>query len=103
MMINGIGGQPETHIGALYSKGGRAITMLYSTALEGAVSRIVPKLESGELVTMPRFWADTIVTEYGVADLLGKNHKERAEALIAIAHPDFRPELKNSLSSGLVS
>lgn len=96
-MINGIGGQPETHIGALYSKGGRAITMLYSTALDGAVSRIAPKLESGELVTMPRFWADTIVTEYGVADLLGKNHKERAEALIAIAHPDFRSELRKSL------
>ena len=100
-MINGIGGQPETHIGALYSKGGRAITMLYSTALDGAVSRIVPNLESGELVTMPRFWADTIVTEYGVADLLGKNHRERAEALIAIAHPDFRKELRKSLSTGL--
>ena len=102
-MINGIGGQPETHIGALYSKGGRAITMLYSTALDGAVSRIVPNLESGELVTMPRFWADTIVTEYGVADLLGKNHWERAEALIAIAHPDFRKTLRKSLSAGLSS
>ena len=100
-MINGIGGQPETHIGALYSKGGRAITMLYSTALDGAVSRIVPKLESGELVTMPHFWADTIVTEYGVADLLGKNHRERAEALISIAHPDFRSELRKSLANGL--
>ncbi len=100
-MINGIGGQPETHIGALYSKGGRAITMLYSTALDGAVSRIVPKLESGELVTIPHFWADTIVTEYGVADLLGKNHRERAEALIAIAHPDFRAELRKSLANGL--
>ena len=95
-MINGIGGQPETHIGALYSKGGRAITMLYSTALDGAVSRIVPKLESGEFVTMPHFWADTVVTEYGVADLLGKNHRERAEALITIAHPDFRSELRKS-------
>ena len=99
-MINGIGGQPDTHIGALYSKGGRAVTLLYSTALDGAVSRIVPRLESGELVTMPRFWADTIVTEYGVADLLGKNHRERAEALIAIAHPDFRPELRKALATG---
>ncbi len=98
-MINGIGGQPETHIGALYSRGGRAITMLYSTALDGSVSRIAPRLESGELVTMPRFWADTIVTEYGVADLLGKNHRERAEALIAIAHPDFRRELRKSAFS----
>ena len=66
-MYNGIGGQPETHIGALYSEGGRAITLLYSTALQGSISRIVPKLESGEMVTMPSFWADTIVTEYGVA------------------------------------
>ena len=101
-MINGIGGQPETHIGALYSKGGRAITMLYSTALDGAVSRIVPKLESGELVTMPHFWADTIVTEYGVADLLGKNHRERAEALISIAHPDFKRELRKSLADARI-
>ena len=101
-MYNGIGGQPETHIGALYSEGGRAITLLYSTALRGAISRIVPKLESGEMVTMPRFWADTIVTEYGVAHLLGKNHRERAEALIAIAHPDFRPELQKAASGWLL-
>ena len=95
-MINGIGGQPETHLGALYSKGGRAITLLYSTAAHGAISRIVPKLESGELVTMPRFWADTIVTEYGVARLLGRNHRERADALISVAHPDFRAELRRA-------
>ena len=101
-MYNGIGGQPETHIGALYSEGGRAITLLYSTALRGAISRIVAKLESGEMVTMPRFWADTIVTEYGVAHLLGKNHRERAEALIAIAHPDFRPELQKAASGWLL-
>ena len=95
-MYNGIGGQPETHLGALYSKGGRAITLLYSTALDGAVSRIIPKLESGEIVTMPHFWSDTVVTEYGVAHLLGKNHHERAEALIAIAHPDFRADLRKA-------
>ena len=101
-MYNGTGGQPETHIGALYSEGGRAITLLYSTALQGSISRIVPKLETGEMVTMPRFWADTIVTEYGVAHLLGKNHRERAEALIAIAHPDFRPELQKAASGWLL-
>ena len=101
-MYNGIGGQPETHLGALYSKGGRAITLLYSTALNGAVSRIVPRLESGEIVTMPHFWSDTVVTEYGVARLLGKNHRERAEALIAIAHPDFRTELRNAASGWLM-
>ena len=101
-MYNGIGGQPETHVGALYSEGGRAITLLYSTALQGSISRIVPKLESGEMVTMPSFWADTIVTEYGVAHLLNKNHRERAEALIAIAHPDFRPELRKAASGWLL-
>ena len=100
-MYNGIGGQPETHLGALYSEGGRAITLLYSTALDGAVSRIVPRLESGEIVTVPHFWSDTVVTEYGVAHLLGKNHRERAEALIAIAHPDFRAELRKAASGWL--
>ena len=100
-MYNGIGGQPETHLGALYSEGGRAITLLYSTALDGAVSRIVPRLESGEIVTVPHFWSDTVVTEFGVARLLGKNHRERAEALIAIAHPDFRAELKRATSGWL--
>jgi 4-hydroxybutyrate CoA-transferase len=93
-LYNGIGGQPETHMGALYSRGGRAITLLYSTALEGAVSRIVPRLAEGEIVTIPRFWADTIVTEYGIAELAGKNNRERAESLISIAHPDFRSELR---------
>ena len=100
-MYNGIGGQPETHLGALYSEGGRAITLLYSTALDGAVSRIVPRLESGEIVTVPHFWSDTVVTEYGVAHLLGKNHRERAEVLIAIAHPDFRAELRKAASGWL--
>ncbi|MEQ9451189.1 MAG: acetyl-CoA hydrolase/transferase C-terminal domain-containing protein [Pseudomonadales bacterium] len=92
-MINGTGGQPENHIGAFLSKGGKAITLLPSTALDGAVSRIVPQLETGSLVTIPRFYADMIVTEYGVARLLGKNHRERAHELIAVAHPDFRDEL----------
>jgi 4-hydroxybutyrate CoA-transferase len=95
-MINGTGGQPETHIGAFLSKGGRAITLLPSTALGGAVSRIVPQLEAGALVTVPRFFADTIITEYGVARLLGKNHKERAAELIAVAHPAHREELRSA-------
>jgi 4-hydroxybutyrate CoA-transferase len=92
-MVNGTGGQPETHIGAFLSKGGRAITLLHSTALSGAVSRIVPQLEAGALVTVPRYFADTVITEYGIARLLGKNHRERAAELVAIAHPDHRAEL----------
>ena len=101
-MLGGIGGLPEVHLGALYSKGGRAITLLHSTALDGAISRIVPKFEAGEIVTIPRFFADTVVTEYGVAALVGKNHRERAEALISIAHPDFRSELRNAAQGTII-
>ncbi len=93
-LINGTGGQPETHIGAILSRGGRGITLLPSTALEGAVSRIVAQHEAGSIVTIPRFFADTVVTEHGIARLMGKNHRQRAQELIAVAHPDFRAELK---------
>jgi 4-hydroxybutyrate CoA-transferase len=95
-MMNGTGGQPETHIGAFLCPGGRAITLLQSTALGGAVSRIVPQLEAGALVTVPRYFADTVVTEYGIARLLGKNHRERAAELTAIAHPDHRADLREA-------
>ena len=93
-IIAGPGGQPESHIGAVMSRGGRGILLLYSTAENGSISRIVPKLESGEIVTIPNFFADYVVSEYGVAALLGKSNAERAEALINIAHPDFRAELR---------
>jgi 4-hydroxybutyrate CoA-transferase len=93
-LINGTGGQPEAHIGAVLAKGGRAVTLLPSTALDGAVSRIVSAHEMGSIVTIPRFFADTVVTEYGVARLWGKNHRQRAQELIAVAHPDFRGELR---------
>ncbi len=95
-MINGTGGQPETHIGAFLSKGGRAITLMSSTSLAGGVSRIVPQLEPGALVTIPRYFADTLITEFGIARLLGKNHRERAAELIAVAHPDHREELRSA-------
>lgn len=95
-MINGTGGQPETHIGAFLCPGGRAITLLPSTAVHGAISRIVPQLEQGALVTIPRFFADTVVTEYGIARLVGKNHRERAAELISVAHPDHRDELRSA-------
>jgi len=93
-MINGQGGQPEMHIGAMLSRGGRAVTVLPATALGGGMSTIVPQLEKGSLVTIPRQFADIIITEYGIARLLDKTHRERAKELIAIAHPDFRAELK---------
>lgn len=93
-MINGTGGQPESHIGAVLSPGGRAISLLYSTALDGAVSSIVPQFEEGTIVGIPRYFTDHVVTEYGVARLMGKSVRQRADELIAIAHPDFRSELR---------
>ena len=93
-MINGHGGQPEMHIGAIHSQRGKALTLLPSTALDGAVSRIVPQLDKGAVVTIPRYFADYVVTEYGIARLMGKDCRQRAEELIAVAHPDFRGELR---------
>jgi len=93
-IINGHGGQPEMHMGAIHSKGGRAITLLPSTALDGAISRIVPQLDQGAIVTIPRYFADYVVTEYGVASLMGRDCRQRANELIAVAHPDFRAELR---------
>ncbi|MBW2621512.1 MAG: acetyl-CoA hydrolase/transferase family protein [Deltaproteobacteria bacterium] len=93
-MINGPGGQPDFVIGAALSRGGRSITCLPSTALDGVVSRIVPVLDEGTIVSVPRNYADYVVTEYGIASLMGKTVRERANELIAIAHPDFRDELR---------
>jgi 4-hydroxybutyrate CoA-transferase len=93
-MINGTGGQPEMHLAGAFSPGGRAITLLPSTAMGGAVSRIVTQMDAGSFVTIPRFYADIIITEYGVARLFGKNHRQRAEEMIAIAHPDHRDDLR---------
>ncbi len=93
-MINGNGGQPELALAGSFSRGGRSIILLPSTALGGTVSRIVAQHEQGAMITVPRHWVDYVVTEYGVASLMGKNHRQRAEELIAIAHPDFRAELR---------
>ena len=95
-MWNGTGGQTELHMGAVLSKGGMAITLLRSTAAGGTVSRIVPQLPEGGVVTIPRTFADTVVTEYGIARLLGKSLRERADELIAVAHPNFRPNLRKA-------
>lgn len=92
-LINGPGGQIEFHIGAFCAPGGRAVTLLPSTWGEGSVSNIVAQLDQGTMVTIPRAFADMVVTEWGVAELVGKTHRERAEELIRVAHPDFRDEL----------
>ncbi len=104
--ISGTGGQLEFAIGATWSKGGRSLAVLPSTAtvrastddLDGrAVSRIVPKLPEGTAVTVPRLLADIVVTEFGVARLWGKSTRERARELIGVAHPDFRARLRRAV------
>ena len=92
-MLSSTGGQLAFATGANLSKGGRNITVLTSTAKGGAISRIVSSLEPGTIVTVPRTMADIVVTEYGIAHLKGKTQRERAEELIAVAHPDFRDDL----------
>jgi 4-hydroxybutyrate CoA-transferase len=87
------GGQPPFAFGALQSKGGKSITVLPSVAGNGA-SRIVPTMPEGTFVTIPRGFADYVVTEYGVAKLRGKTLRQRIGELIAIAHPDHRSELR---------
>jgi 4-hydroxybutyrate CoA-transferase len=80
--------------GSRRSKGGRSIIALPSTAKGGAISKIVTRLDPGAAVTTSRYDVNTIVTEYGVAELIGLNLRERAKALINIAHPDFREKLE---------
>jgi acyl-CoA hydrolase len=92
-LFSGVGGQMDFMRGAALSPGGKAIIALPSTAKSGSLSRIVPMLDQGAGVTTTRAHVQYIVTEYGVAFLHGKSVRERATALIQIAHPDFRDEL----------
>jgi 4-hydroxybutyrate CoA-transferase len=94
LVFSGTGGQLAFHLGAFLSREGRAVTVLPSTAKSGTLSTIVPQFEKGQIVSIPRELADTIVTEHGVARLLGKSVRERAEELIAVAHPDHRDRLR---------
>ena len=94
--FSGIGGQVDFIRGAARSKGGKPIIALPSTAKSGAISRIVPVLEEGAGVVTSRGDIHYVVTEYGAADLWGKNIRQRSEALIGIAHPDFRGDLLSS-------
>jgi len=93
---SGSGGQLDFVRGAFASEGGKSIIACPSTAKDGAVSRIVSKLDGP--VTTPRNDTHIVVTEYGSADLKAKSLRERAQALIAIAHPSFRAELERSFS-----
>lgn len=95
--FSGTGGQLDTHRGAQLSNGGRGIIALRSTAKNGQLSTIVPTLSPGAEVTVPSQDVDTIVTEFGVADLKGLALYDRALALIKIAHPDFRDQIKEEV------
>jgi len=90
MFYSGIGGQADFMRGAILSQGGKTILALQSTAENEKVSRIVPFLKEGAGVTLSRGDIHYVVTEYGIAYLHGKNIRERAMDLIAIAHPKFR-------------
>ena len=93
-IISVAGGQIPFVFGAWLSRGGRAITVIPSTAQGGKVSRIVPTLSVGTVVTIQRNMADYVVTEYGIARLKGKTLRQRTQELIAVAHPDFRDGLQ---------
>lgn len=94
--ISAVGGQVDFIRGAALSAGGRSIIAIASTAAGGKVSKIVPVLDEGAAVTTNRMDVEYIVTEFGIADLKGKSLRQRAEALIEVAHPDFRPMLSEA-------
>lgn len=96
--ISGVGGSMDYVEAAAQSVGGISIIAMPATTEDGKHSKIVARLAPGAPVTTPRFAVDCVVTEYGVARLKGRDLWARAEALIAIAHPDFRDALANSLT-----
>jgi acyl-CoA hydrolase len=90
------GGQADFARGAMYSVGGQGFVVLHATAKHGAISKIVPQLAAGDVVTTIKNTIDKVVTEYGVAELRGRSIRERATALIAIADPAHRDALRSA-------
>ena len=97
-IYSGIGGQMDFIRGAALSQGGVPIIALPSTAANGTVSRIVPATREGAGVVTTRGHVHWVVTEFGAVDLWGRSLRERAEALLSIAHPDFRGELRDKVA-----
>lgn len=95
-VYSGFGGQVDFIRGAARSEGGRSIIAMPATAADGSVSRIVPQLRDGAGVVTTRADVHFVVTEYGAVSLRGRNLRERARALIEIAHPSFREELSRA-------
>ena len=97
--FRGVGGQVEFVVGALLSDGGRSIHSVLSRKKrpDGSwVSTIVPEFTPPGVASISRQFADIVVTEYGVARLLGKSERDRARELISVAHPDYRTDLKKA-------
>jgi acyl-CoA hydrolase len=88
------GGQADFARGAMYSRGGQGFVVLHSTTKDDSISKIVAQLAPGDVVTTLKNTVDKVVTEWGVAELRGRTLRERAAALIAIAHPDHRDPLQ---------
>ena len=97
-IFSGIGGQMDFIRGSALSRGGMPIIALPSTAARGTVSRIAATLAPGAGVVTTRGHVHWSVTEYGAVNLFGKSLRQRADALISIAHPDFRPELRRAFA-----
>ncbi|MDR1603478.1 MAG: 4-hydroxybutyrate CoA-transferase [Gracilibacteraceae bacterium] len=96
-LYSGVGGQVDFIRGAANCPGGKSIIALNATAKQGTISKIVPLLDLGSSVTASRNEVHYVVTEFGIADLRYKTVRERGEALIEIAHPDFRADLRKTL------
>ncbi len=95
-IYSGFGGQVDFIRGAARSKGGKPVIALSATAKGGSLSRIVPMLKPGAGVVTSRADVHYVATEFGIEKIFGKNLRERAEALIRIAHPDFQQELEDA-------
>jgi acyl-CoA hydrolase len=98
-IYSGIGGQMDFMRGAALSREGCPIIALPSTAAKGTVSRLVPSLKPGAGVVTTRGHVHWIATEYGAVNLFGQSLRNRAAALISIAHPDHRAELRRAITA----
>ena len=98
-IYSGVGGQVDFLRGAALSMGGKPILAFPATAARGTISRIVPALETGAGVVTSRGHVHWVVTEYGAVNLHGQTLRQRGEALISLAHPDFRADLRSQFSA----
>jgi len=93
------GGQADFARGAMYSDGGQGFIVLHSTTSDGSISKISATLAPGDVVTTIKNTVDKVVTEWGVAELRGRSIRQRATALIAVAHPDHRDRLRHDAAA----